>query len=328
MSQLGNVNGTITGIALAAAAQWARYDNETQRRLRSVRQDAEEALDLIHDMQSHGEAVRSGLPTVMDAQVGIAIASPQPASAAVVPNTAPTSRPDLSAQLESTVGELTWPPEPGQYDDRGFVKQAGELTSMFLALTFEEVRAFVQGLTQPRPPTRDAKVQIFGAASTLVAQLASQHLSVAQYRAAWARLFAGETAASASDPHRDPQRPPMPVGPLAANVQSVTPLSSAAIPGHPFANRNTDAAMRFRITVGGALVPAGQPVTTILFGSEYRSRPADPDAEPVPTQPVVIVNSALARFHADNITASSFTLMNSTSLQAGSTFDVFIAVAG
>jgi hypothetical protein len=328
MSQHGSVNGTITGIALAAAAHWARYDGETQRRLRNVRQDAEEALDRIHDMQSHGEAVRRQLPTVLDAQVGIAIASPQPTSASVVPSTAPMSRPDLSAQLESTVAELTWPPEPGQYDERGLVKQAGELTSMFLSLTFEEVRAFVLGLTQARPPSREAKVQIFAAANALVAQLATQRLSLAQYRTAWARLFAGETAAAAADAHRDPQRPPMPVGALAANVSAVTPLSSAAIPGFPFANRNTDAAMRFRVTTGAALVPPGQAVATIQFGSEYRTRPVDGDAEPVPTQPVVVVNSALGRFYADNIIASSFTLVNSTSLQAGSTFDVFIAVAG
>lgn len=328
MSQHGNLNGTITGIALAAAAHWARYDNETQRRLRNVRQDAEEALDLIHDMQSHGESVRRSLPTVMDAQVGVAIASPQPASAAVVPNTAPMSRPDLSAQLETTVADLTWPPEPGQYDDRGLVKQAGELTSMFLALTFEEVRAFVLGLTQPRPPTRDAKVQIFNAAGALVASIASLRLSPAQYRAAWSRLFGSDATGPTADPHRDPQRPPMPVGALAGNVQSVMPLSSASIPGFPFANRNTDAAMRFRVTTGAAVVPANQPIATIQFGSDYRFRSADPDGDSAPMQPIVVVSSALHRFYADNITATSFTLMNAVALQAGSSFDVFVGVIG
>lgn len=276
MSQHGNLNGTITGIALAAAAHWARYDNETQRRLRTVRQDAEEALDLIHDMQSHGESVRRQLPTLMDAQVGLAIASPQPASAAVVPSTAPMSRPDLSSQLESSVGELTWPPEPGQYDDRGLVKQAGELTSLFLALTFEEVRAFIAGLTQPRPPTRDAKLQVFNAAHALIAQISTQRLNLTQYRTAWARLFDGDTPnpSANTDPHRDPSRPPQPVGALAANIVAVTPLASTSLPGFPFANRNTDAAMRFRITTGAANVPPNQAITTIQFGSEYRTHPA------------------------------------------------------
>lgn len=327
MSQQGNPNGSITGVALAAAAHWVRYDTETQRRIRNVSMNADEALDQIHDLQSHGEMVRSHLPTVMDAQVGIAIASPQPASVSVVPSTAPMSRPDLSTQAESGVAELSWPPEPGQYDARGLVKQAGELTSMFLALTFEEVRAFVQGLTQARPPSRDAKVQIFSAAHALVAQLATLRLSAAQYRVAWGRVFGDEAVAQASDPHRDPSRPPLPVGALAANVASVMPLSSASIPGFPFSNRNTDAAMRFRVMTGAAAVPVGQPIATIQFGSEYRVRIADADSATVPTQPVVLVNSAMGRFFADNITSTGFTLVNATTLQAGTGFDVFVGVA-
>lgn len=78
--------------------------------------------------------VRSGLPTVMDAQVGLGIASPQPAAAAVVPSMAPLARPDLAAQMETAVADLPWSPQPRQYDDRGLVKHAGELTSLFLAL--------------------------------------------------------------------------------------------------------------------------------------------------------------------------------------------------
>ena len=71
-----NLNGAMTGIAIAAAAHWARYDDDTQRRLHNVRLDAEEALDLIRDMQNRGEVVRSRLPTVMDALVGTSIAKP------------------------------------------------------------------------------------------------------------------------------------------------------------------------------------------------------------------------------------------------------------
>ena len=33
-------------------------------------------------------------------------------------------------------------PEPGQYDERGLVKQAGELTAMFLAMTYEEAVSY------------------------------------------------------------------------------------------------------------------------------------------------------------------------------------------
>lgn len=62
--------------------------------------------------------------------------------------------------MESSVSELAWPPQPGQYDARGMVKVPGELTAMFLAQTFEEVRAFVQGLAQSKSPGRDGKVQV------------------------------------------------------------------------------------------------------------------------------------------------------------------------
>lgn len=266
-----NLNGAMTGIAIAAAAHWARYDDDTQRRLRNVRLDAEEALDLIRDMQSRGEVVRSRLPTVMDAQVGISIASPQPTAASVVPSTTPLVRPDLTTQMETAVADMTWPPEPGQYDDRGLVKQAGELTSMFLSLTYEEVRAFVQGLSQSRPPSRDCKVQIYYAANALIAQLCGQKLTWQQYKDAWARVFGGATGiATTTDPHIDPARPPS-VGALGAGVGTVVPLTSlpGGIPGSPYANRNTDKAMRFRITTNGA-VGAGNAIVTVSFNSEFR----------------------------------------------------------
>lgn len=319
-----NLNGALTGIAIAAAAHWSRYDDDTQRRLRNVRLDAEEALDLIRDMQSRGEVIRSRLPTVMDAQVGIAIASPQPASAALVPSTTPLVRPNLTTQMETAVADMTWPPVPGQYDDRGLVKQAGELTSMFLSLTYEEIRAFVQGLAQARPPSRDCKVQIYYAANALIAQLCGQKLTWQQYKDAWARLFGGAAgAASTVDAHSDPSRPPIVVGALGANVTSVVPLSSSSIAGYPYANRNTDSAMRFRIIAGGGNVGAGTTICTIQFGSEYRIR--DTTNTLISIQPVVTVNSNTNRIYADNITSTAFTIANSGQINANSTLDVFIS---
>ena len=61
--QESKVGGALTGAVIAAAANWARYDDDTQRRLRNVRQDAEHALEVVRDMQSRGEAIRSRLPT-------------------------------------------------------------------------------------------------------------------------------------------------------------------------------------------------------------------------------------------------------------------------
>lgn len=41
MSRNDTLNGAMTGIAIAAAAHWARYDDDTQRRLRNVRLDTD-----------------------------------------------------------------------------------------------------------------------------------------------------------------------------------------------------------------------------------------------------------------------------------------------
>ena len=72
--------------------------------------------------------IRSRIPIVMDALVGLAIASPQPTSAAIIPTTTPLVRPDLTTQMETAVADMTWPPVPGEHDERGMVKQVGELT--------------------------------------------------------------------------------------------------------------------------------------------------------------------------------------------------------
>mgnify|MGYP000264005198 CR=1 FL=1 len=44
--QQNNLSGALTGMLVAAAANWARYDDDTQRRLRNIRNDAEAALRL------------------------------------------------------------------------------------------------------------------------------------------------------------------------------------------------------------------------------------------------------------------------------------------
>ena len=319
------LNGTLTGVALAAAAHWARYDDGTQRSLRNVRADAEEALDRIRDSQSRGEALRSRLPVVMDAQVGIALASPQTTAAAVIPSTNPLTRPDLTTQMESAISEMSWPPEPGQYDERGMVKQAGELTAMFLAMTYEEVRAFVQGLAQARPPSADCKMQTYYAANALVAQLCAQKLTWQQYKDAWARLFGGGSMSgpvTAVEPHSNPALPPQILGPLGSNVQSVVPLNNLNVAG-AYANPNTDRAMRFRITAGAGSVNAPTPVASVRFGAEFRYRA--PDGSVVPMQPVVIINSKQNILFADNITSTGFTICTCQPIVANTSVDAFIA---
>jgi len=97
--------------------------------------------------------------------------------------------------MEAAVADMSWPPQAGQYDAKGMVSKVGELTTTFLSLTYEEVRAFVQGLAQTKAPSKDGKVQVFYAANTLVQTVAGLKLSAQQYADAWARLFRPTTAA-------------------------------------------------------------------------------------------------------------------------------------
>lgn len=78
----------------------------------------------------------------------------------------------LTTSMKAGVTDLSWPPQPDEYIERGLVKQAGELTDSFLA-----VRAFVLGLTQPRSPSREAKVQRFSMANALSSVLAGLWLT-------------------------------------------------------------------------------------------------------------------------------------------------------
>ena len=167
-------------------------------------------------------------------------------------------------------------------------------------------------------------MQIYDAANALIAQFCGQKLTWQQYKDAWARLFGGATGiATTTDPHIDPARPPIVIGALGANVASVVPLSSSSIAGYPYANRNTDTAMRFRITAGGGNVGAGTTICTVQFGSEFRIR--DAANALVSIQPVETVNSNTNRIYADNITSIAFTIANSGQINANSTLDVFIS---
>ena len=65
----------MAGLVAAGLVSWDRIDNDTRRKLRENREDANDALDQIAAYKSSGEQVRGRLPIVMDAQVGIFIAS-------------------------------------------------------------------------------------------------------------------------------------------------------------------------------------------------------------------------------------------------------------
>jgi type II secretory pathway pseudopilin PulG len=70
LTAMSKINAAMFGILTAAAASWDSYDNDTQRRLRNLRNDASDALEQIRDYMSRGEQIRGRLPSVMDALLG------------------------------------------------------------------------------------------------------------------------------------------------------------------------------------------------------------------------------------------------------------------
>lgn len=322
--QESKVGGALTGAVIAAAANWARYDDDTQRRLRNVRLDAEHALDVVRDMQSRGEAIRSRLPTVNDAHVGIALANSTEPAPAAVPSAGTQTRPDVASTMESGVADMSWPPQPGQYDDRGMVRQVGELTSLFLTLTFEEVRAWIQGMAQSKQPSKDAKVQIFYAANTLVATLGSLKLTWQDYRDAWNRLFTGSSTGTTTPGgggpntgHYSVNTPPS-VSQMDAGLVSVKPLGLPELP-LGIEHQNTDGANKWRILVGGANINAETNIMAVTFGSTYTKNGKQ-------YQPVV--SSSDPRFYIAAVTPGGFVVRNNVQLLANASFDVFFGVNG
>ena len=322
MSQTDNkMNGALAGLAISAAAYWARYDDDTQRRLRNFRADAEEALDLIRELQSRGEMIRSRLPIVNDAQIGLALANPTLISPTVIPSVSKLSRPELTSDAASN---LSWPPKTGTYDGKGNVSELGEMTALFLALTFEEPRAFLLGLTQAKSPSAEGKLQINMAAHEMIAVLAALKLTDEQYRAAWLRLFTGAVSgipAAVTDPHRDPSRPPSVMAATGNGIESVVLLSSATVPNYPYRRFNTDAGMTLRISASaaGSGIPASTTVAEVRYSSEYKFRQSDGSL--LPFAPSVVTGR---KFTVASATSTGFQLVADTAVLAGSSFDAQI----
>ena len=323
--QNNNLNGALTGMLVAAAANWATYDDDTQRRLRNIRNDAEAALDEIRSLQSRGELIRLRIPVVQDFQVGLALASPALITPQVTPSVASAIRPNLGSLAPSAIGDLQWPPIVGSYDPSGMTSQPGDMTVMSLALCFEEVRAFVLGLTQPQPPMSMTKEQIYNAAHGLVQALdrigITGPLTVAQYSAIWQSLFSAAVEGKAApvptrtDPHASIALPPVAAA-LHANV-TVLPLGKPEIAAYPHEHQNTDRASKWRVLVSGPL-PAMHGVAALRFGSMFLRGGK-------PYQPVISVSDG--RLRVTSLSPDGFSLESSVPLQ-NETLDLSIAVTG
>ena len=295
-------NAAMLGMLTAAVASWDSYDKDTQRRLRNLRDDADDALSAIKDYQSRGEQIRLRLPSVMDALLGIALANPTQTTPEILPTTTKLSRPVID---ESSASDLTWPPKPGTYDGKGKVSELGELSRTFLAMSFQEVRAFIEGLAQEKSPSQAGLLQINRAAKQLISILATLNLSSAQYAAAWLKVFTG--SASPTDPHLGTPTIGAPNG--ANNVASVAFVPSSC---------KTDRAMRIRVTAGAGIIGSGADVVSIVFASEWK------DANGNPVIPAIVGSQGL---YASGSSSTGFTVQLANSINAGNSQDFSIVVS-
>ena len=327
MDKLDTLEGVLSGAALAAAAGFAREGDETQRRLRIALDDSARALREIEELHTRGEVVRARMPSVMDFDAGLSIANLPSPVPSVTPSSAGVVRPDLASNMAAAVSDLKWPPRPGQFDERGNILAIGELTALASALTYEELRAFLQGLVQSKSPTAAQKVQIFFAANGLTEALYGLNLNGEQYAEAWKSLFTGEAGSAGSgagDPIPAPEVNPhgLVTSPPVANavdpgIASVVPLGLPNIPTCQYAHQNTDYASKWRVTVSGNLA-AGSTVFQVSFGTSPWVKNGKP------YQPVVLCSSPL--FVVSAVTSSGFAVKAAQGLSGSATLDVSFAV--
>ena len=242
----------------------------------------------------------------MDALLGIALANPTQTTPEVLPSSTKLSRPVID---EGSASDLSWPVKTGSYDGKGRVSELGELSRTFLALTFQEVRAFLEGLAQEKSPTQAGLLQINRAAKQLVYVLSTLNLTSAQYASAWQRLFGGSApGTTTADPHAG--TPVIGTPNAAANVASVT-----FSPGSTKADR----AMRIRITAtAGGNIPVQTDLCNITFASAWSNSNG-------PLIPAVVCGHPLV---ASQTSSQAFVLQLSASINIGETRDIPILVGG
>ena len=211
------------------------------------------------------------------------------------------------------------------YDASGMTSQPGDMTVLGLALSFEEVRAFILGLTQPQPPLSATKIQIYYAASGLVQALdqmgVTTPLTIAQYTAIWLSLFRGTAVSGGgsgipgADTHATTASAPsiLATDPAAA----ITPLGKPELSSYAYEHQNTDRASKWRIVVTGTLASTNT-IAVFRFGSIFTRGGK-------PYQPSVQVSDG--RMKVTSILPDKFSLEALVQLQ-NETADIAITVNG
>jgi hypothetical protein len=164
------LSAVLTGLIGVTAVNVIRRDDDNNNRIRNQQDDLDSLSRRFRDFSSNGHILRQFMPTVADLLAGTALARSSEQAATLLPTLSSVSRPDLLSSMASAVKAFTWPPVEGEYTSNGYITKAGELTSLGLVLTYEEVRAFLHGLVLSSSPSTEAKGQAYGAASGLDAR--------------------------------------------------------------------------------------------------------------------------------------------------------------
>ena len=317
-----NVAGAVAGGAVAAIVQLARTSDDTDRRLRDSQNDATGALNWIRQFGSRGEVLRSRLPVVQDFQAGLSAATAQTPGPSVIPPSVPPSRPNLASGMESQVQNMQWPPATGTYDAQGMLTSVGELAVLAECLTFQEVRAILQGFVLQNQPNGACQIQLMRMANALAYQVCQQGLTWQQYQQAWANLFSSPAAPppaaspTAAQAHMDIANPPrgVSVAGLVSNVMAIKP--------------STDMGQRWQFTMAAGNVAAGIPLFAVTFSAPFRFQ--DTDGGIVGFAPLITPTSPA--YAISGASAAGFTVATNTGITVASastiTVDIVVSSTG
>lgn len=262
------LSAMLTGLASTWVYHWSRSDNNTQNRIDQHQDDLYAIGRRMNELLANGHIIRDSSPVVADLLSGVAMSRAEEQAPSLLPSLDSITRPQLSNVLSSAVANFQWPPKAGEYTKQGYITKAGELVSLGLALTFEEVRAFVHGLVLESSPTGAQKLQLFWAARGLARAIIQRQSTEAGWRGIWDRVFGPVAHAT-----------PPTIATALPNVQV------ELLPGA------RDSAMVIRATIGAGGTNAGAEMALITFGTSYNNVPA-------------VVSSALFNVNANAVTFS------------------------
>lgn len=289
---MSNTKEAIAGLLAVALPMWVRAQDDVDRDLRNNKLDLRDLENELRACCNHGAMVRLKLAIAQDAGVGLALSNPKAAAPEIIPTSTPLSRPAIG---DDTVADYKWPPRVGNFTLSGAVSETGEITRLFLAMAFQETRAWIEGFTLASPPSPTVTAQIFSASRALSSVLASLNLTRSEYQSAWTQVFSAGLQAIGT-----PTISNLNAG---NNVASVTPIGGAT-----FTNR----AMRIRITASNAgSVGASTDVATVTFSKPY------------PAVPAVVGSNGL---QVVNVSTSGFVIQLSNAIGVGGSGDFSIMV--